>query len=79
MKVIGFADLKEKYGIPYSRIHLRRLSNVGKFPKPIQLGGGRAIAWIETEVEIHLAELAAARGLGAPPRKADQLVGAAHE
>jgi prophage regulatory protein len=41
--------------VPYSRPNLYRLVRLGKFPKPISLGG-RAVAWIESEVNDWMAE-----------------------
>jgi prophage regulatory protein len=49
--------------VPYSRPNLYRLVRLGKFPKPISLGG-RAVAWIESEVDDWIAErVKAARGV----------------
>jgi predicted DNA-binding transcriptional regulator AlpA len=41
MKLIGFDELRTVKGITYSRSHIYRLINVGKFVKPIHLGTGR--------------------------------------
>jgi prophage regulatory protein len=36
---------------PLSRPSLYRLIREGKFPPPISLGGGRAVAWLRREVD----------------------------
>jgi prophage regulatory protein len=60
MKLIVFNQLRIEKGIAYSRDHLRRKCAAGEFPKPIALSE-RRIAWIESEVDAHLASLAAQR------------------
>ena len=60
MKLIDFKDLYPVKGISYSRDHLRRKVKAGEFPKPIQLSPHR-IAWIELEVDEHLATKERAR------------------
>jgi prophage regulatory protein len=37
--------------VPYSRPSLYRLIKLGKFPRPIALGGGRAVAWYEHSID----------------------------
>jgi predicted DNA-binding transcriptional regulator AlpA len=36
--------------IPYSKVHLRRMWETGKFPKPFKVGVNR-LAWMQSEVE----------------------------
>ncbi len=60
MKLITFSELKQTKGIPYTRVHLSRLVQHGKFPQPIKLSENR-IAWDEEEIDAHLASLAARR------------------
>ncbi len=60
MKVLSFPELKPAKGIPYSRVHLRRLEAAGSFPGRVQLGGN-AVAWIESEIDAWLEERAAER------------------
>jgi predicted DNA-binding transcriptional regulator AlpA len=36
--LLGRADLREYYGITYSRAHLHRLMREGKFPRQVALG-----------------------------------------
>lgn len=61
VKLLEFEELKPKKGINYTRDHVRRLGNQGKFPKPIHLGGGRRIAFVESEIDAYLAAQIAAR------------------
>lgn len=43
-------DMKEVLKlVPYSRSHIRRLENAGRFPKRIRLGPGR-VAWLLSEI-----------------------------
>ena len=46
-------------GIKYSRVHLFRLVNDGKFPKPVKLGVRNC--WLETEIDAYLELLIAQR------------------
>jgi prophage regulatory protein len=62
MKILTFSELKTAKGIPYTREHLRRLVNAGKFPQPIELGEAR-IGWIEEEVDDYLQKRADARAV----------------
>jgi prophage regulatory protein len=34
-----------------SRSHIYRLQSLGRFPKSINLCGGRAVGWLESDVE----------------------------
>ena len=63
MNFLRFPDLKEKKGIPYTTVHLRRLEEAGKFPRRVRLGDGKngAVAWLEDEIDEWGAERAAAR------------------
>jgi prophage regulatory protein len=60
MHLIIFSELKPQKGIPYCRDHLRRLWKSGKFPKPVDVGPGR-LAWVEEEIDRHIAEMVAKR------------------
>jgi prophage regulatory protein len=66
MRLVTFAELKPRYGIPYCRDHLRRLVKAGKFPRPREIGPGRN-GWIDAEIEDHLEAIAAQPP--APPLK----------
>lgn len=50
MRLLPFTTLKEEKGIGYSRVHLARLVDAGKFPRPVAVGGNR-IAWVEAEID----------------------------
>ena len=58
-RLLTFADLKAR-GIPFSRVHIRRLERAGKFPQHISLGEN-SIAWFEDEVDDFLETKAQAR------------------
>lgn len=60
-KIIRLPAVKEITGLSRSSIYLR-MSN-GEFPKSISLGGGRAIGWLEADIEQWLDErIAASKG-----------------
>lgn len=46
--ILRLPDVKSRTGLSRSTIYLR--VNEGTFPKPISLGG-RAVGWIESEVQ----------------------------
>jgi len=48
-RLVTGPQLKDIYGIPYSREHLYRLALLGEFPSPLRLGGNR-IAYRESEI-----------------------------
>jgi prophage regulatory protein len=60
VKLLRYCDLSETRGIRYSRRHLRRLEDTGKFPRRIHIGP-KTPAWIESEVDGYLADLMASR------------------
>ncbi len=46
MRVLNFRDLRARKGIPYCRVHLRRLEAAGEFPTRFHLGSGRgSVVW----------------------------------
>lgn len=59
-KLIDFKDLKVTRGIPFSRTHLSRLENEGKFPKRVSLGANR-VGWVLAEIDEWLAAKIASR------------------
>ena len=65
MKLLSFSELRPKKGIPYTRQHLARLENAGRFPKRVKFPGGNRVGWIEEEIDAMQAAMAAARD--APP------------
>ena len=60
MRLVTSNQLRPEKGIVYSRDHLRRKCAAGEFPKPIALSD-RRIAWVESEIEEHLKQLASQR------------------
>ena len=50
LKLCTWTELKEVYGIPYSRMHVRRLELKGRFPQRVRLGECR-VAWLAHEIE----------------------------
>jgi len=47
-------------GIKFSRQHRHRLIQAGRFPRPVKLGGNTN-AWVEAEIDEHIAACIAAR------------------
>jgi prophage regulatory protein len=60
LKLIDFKDLKATRGITFTRTHLARLENEGKFPKRVYLGAKR-IGWVMAEIDEWLAARIASR------------------
>ena len=63
-RIVLYPELKE-FGIPYSRVHIDRLTRAGKFPKKVKLASladlGR-VGWFEDELAAHFRKQAKARG-----------------
>jgi prophage regulatory protein len=49
-RMLSYPDLKDRKGIAWSRAHVYRQVQAGKFPKPVKLGEGTA-AWVEDEID----------------------------
>lgn len=65
-KLLRLEDVRAVTGLCRSSIY-----STANFPKPIKIGGGRAVAWISSEVQEYIADaIAASRNASA---------GAAHE
>ena len=47
-RLVRANDLQPLTG--YSPAYIYELMAAGKFPKPIKLAGGRAVAWLESEI-----------------------------
>jgi len=60
MRILNHRDLKDR-GIPYTKVHLRRLWEKGKFPRPFQLVDGGPLCWTDEEVDAHVQTRIAAR------------------
>jgi prophage regulatory protein len=65
-RLLSFVDLEAK-GIPFTRQHVRRLINQGRFPAPVKLGIGTN-RWIESEIDDWFAERKAERDEASNPR-----------
>lgn len=48
-KILRLPAVKDRTGLSRSTIYLRISED--RFPSPISLGGGRAVGWIESEVD----------------------------
>lgn len=48
-RYVRFPQLRDEYGIPFSRTHLRRLYNAGQFPAPVHLGPN-TLVWPEDQI-----------------------------
>jgi predicted DNA-binding transcriptional regulator AlpA len=60
-RLLSFRDLKLIKGIKFSRQWINTLIAGGKFPRPVQPGGGMHKAWFEHEIDQYLDDLASAR------------------
>jgi prophage regulatory protein len=70
-RLVEYDGLRAR-GIPQGPVQLWRLWKAGKFPRPVKVGSRNA--WVESEIDVWIAERIAARdtaGLaGAPNRNA---------
>jgi prophage regulatory protein len=53
MTILSYRDLRAR-GIPYTRVHLRRLWEKGKFPRPFQLVDGGRLCWTAEQLDAHV-------------------------
>ena len=60
MRLVTFKALATEKGVTYSRVHLYRLIEAGKFPRPIVVGAAR-VAWIESEIDQWISDRMAER------------------
>jgi prophage regulatory protein len=65
--IVAYPQLRER-GIPFSRVHLRRLIAAGDFPPPVQLGP-HSIGWLAHEIDAWLDARADARSADAATPK----------
>jgi prophage regulatory protein len=49
MRILRRPKVREKTGL--SDPSLDRMESVGKFPRRVPLGSGRAIGWVESEID----------------------------
>ena len=48
-RLLTFPDLGSR-GVPYTRVHIYRLEQQGRFPRRVRLGENR-VGWVESEIE----------------------------
>lgn len=49
MRYVSRQQLREDFGIGFSRAHLARLEKAGNFPRRVKLSANRVV-WIESEI-----------------------------
>ena len=54
LSILRRRQVEKRVGLTRSPLYAR--VKAGTFPKPIRLGNGRAVGWIETEIDAWLAE-----------------------
>lgn len=54
LSILRRRQVEKRIGLTRSPLYAR--IKAGTFPKPIQLGNGKAVGWIEAEIEAWLAE-----------------------
>ena len=54
MELIDWTKLRQM--VPWSRAHVQRLEDAGRFPRRVRLGQGR-VAWVRREIEEHIEAL----------------------
>ncbi len=54
LSVLRRRQVEKRVGLTRSPLYAR--IKAGTFPKPVQLGNGRAVGWLEHEVDAWLAE-----------------------
>jgi prophage regulatory protein len=50
-RLLTWKQLKEDFGLPYSREHVRRLEAANEFPRRVKLSAQK-IAWFEDETRL---------------------------
>jgi hypothetical protein len=65
---VGFKDLKPRYGIPYTAVHIARLVKQGRFPPPAKYAPNGRNHWTEEQIEQHQAQLLAAAASKQPTK-----------
>ncbi len=69
MRILRYRDLRDRKGIYYTRQHLDRLIEEGKFPKKVPLGT-TTICWLEEEIDHWLEAKVVARDSAQAPHAA---------
>lgn len=58
VEILRFSKVHARTGLPRSTLYDRIRD--GRFPRPVSLGGGRAVGWLSSEVDQWITEQAAA-------------------
>jgi prophage regulatory protein len=61
-QILRLPAVKQQTGL--SRSTLYKLVSLGRFPKQIDLGGGRAVGWLESDVQAWIKSRLAATRMG---------------
>jgi predicted DNA-binding transcriptional regulator AlpA len=59
-RLVSQKELKSQFGIPYTRVTLWRLEQIGKFPRRVT-PSKRRVAWIASEITDYIDALKASR------------------
>lgn len=59
-RLLRRAEMTHKVGMSYTAVH--KAMKAGEFPQPVQLPGGWAVAWRESELDAWIAALPRAEG-----------------
>ncbi len=64
--LVPYAELKPRYGITFTYVHVLRLMREGKFPRARRVSANR-VAWFASDIEQHLRDLPVAMPKPATP------------
>jgi prophage regulatory protein len=53
MRFLRLTEVRNR--VPFGRATIYRKIAEGKFPKPYDMGGGRAVAWLESDIDAWIA------------------------
>ncbi len=56
-----FKELRDVWGIPFTKQHLKRLEDKGRFPKRVHLNGSGRVAWLASDLRDWVTKRAASR------------------
>ena len=60
-KFVRYQELRSDYGIPFTRVHIKRLEDQGLFPQRVHPGDNGAVSWFSNELADYMEAKAAAR------------------
>ena len=64
-KYVTYEDLKPRWGIGYSRMHIDRLVRERRFPPPIRFQPGGRKHWTDEQIDAHQVQMRAEAEAGA--------------